>query len=172
MLELRCFESSDCDCLIDWIPDARFLLQFAGPGYSWPLDKAQLEQTLQAAQGEDPGYYRFKAVDGSTDEGVGHIQLGVNREKRTGLVQRVLVGNPACRGKGMGVRMLSLLCEFAFKELQLKELTLSVFDFNASAIACYERVGFEESGRKDGARQFGEESWNAIFMSLKRSDWA
>ena len=51
MLELKPFTEDDCERLIGWIPDARFLMLWAGPDYSWPLDRKQLLATLERTRG-------------------------------------------------------------------------------------------------------------------------
>ena len=172
MLELRTFEKADSDRLISWIPDARFLLRFAGPEYSFPLDKAQLEETIRKTREDNPKHYMFKVVHVLSDEVIGHIEImRVNYEKRTAHLGRVLIGNPDDRGKGYGIEMVSLALHFAFNSIGLNELTLGVFDFNTPAIACYKGLGFKEYEFKENARPFEDEYWNLILMKLNKDDW-
>ncbi len=62
MLELQKFEKLDFDRLIGWIPDERFLVQWAGPLFTWSLDDGQLDNYLKETKGEKPKRYVFKAV--------------------------------------------------------------------------------------------------------------
>ena len=48
MIVLLPFETNDVDELIAELTDARFLLQWAGPRYTYPLDGAQLRDTLES----------------------------------------------------------------------------------------------------------------------------
>jgi RimJ/RimL family protein N-acetyltransferase len=172
MIELQNFCREDCPRLIEWVPAARFLLQWAGPNYSWPLDVEQLHATLERTCGHRPPHYMFKAVDSQTGKTVGHIELvHVDYDKRTGHIGRVLVGPWERRGQGCGKQILSELIAFAFGELELQKLTLCVFDFNQAGIGCYTSIGFRKTEFKKNAQQFGDEYWNTVLMQLDQSDW-
>ncbi|RJR22313.1 MAG: hypothetical protein C4582_06905 [Desulfobacteraceae bacterium] len=55
MLHVGPFDETYAFKLIRGIPDDRFLLQWASPKYRFPLDMAQLMETLAKACGNDPG---------------------------------------------------------------------------------------------------------------------
>lgn len=169
MIELQQFRVKDFPQLIEWIPDARFLLQWAGPMYVWPLDTQQLNATLERTYGHRPPHYMFKAVDSDTGETMGHIELvHVDYAKRTGHIGRVLVGPSERRGLGYGKQILSELIGFSFCELELQTLTISVFDFNKAGIGCYTSIGFRQVEFRKNARQFRDEYWNIMLMQLNR----
>jgi RimJ/RimL family protein N-acetyltransferase len=171
MIQLEEFQPEDSDRLIGWIPDARFLLQWAGPGYSWPLDKEQLLSTIERSKGPRSPQRMFKAVESDSGVTVGHIQLvRVDYDKERGHIGRVLVGPSELRGRGYGRQILLRLIEYCRSELGLEELTLAVFDFNHPAIACYESIGFQQIELKENAGQFETESWNVINMRLLLKD--
>jgi RimJ/RimL family protein N-acetyltransferase len=52
------------------------------------------------------------------------------------------------RSRGLGQEVTRLVLEFAFATLGLARVELRVLDFNQSAIACYQRCGFVETGRE------------------------
>jgi RimJ/RimL family protein N-acetyltransferase len=169
MLELRPFTEDDCERLIGWIPDARFLMLWAGPGYSWPLDRNQLLATLEHTRGYRPAYYMFKAVEGESGATIGHIELQ-RCDRRSGHIGRVLVGDSGYHGNGYGKRLVSLLVSFAFTDLDLDLLTLSVYDFNIAAVECYRSLGFRQVEFRERERQCGDEFWNLITMELRREE--
>lgn len=172
MIELLNFEEADIPRLIKWVPDARFLLQWAGPQYKYPLNAAQIRKTMEKAKGERPAHFMFKALHKFQGKIVGHIELmGVDYEKRTALLGRVLIGNPEDRGKGYGKVMIDDVARYAFDTLGLATLTLGVFDFNTAAITCYLAAGFAEYERKTNARRFGDEYWTLIMMKLDQETW-
>ena len=171
MLELQKFESPDFDRLISWIPDERFLGQWAGRLFIWPLDKTQLAKYLEETEGAKPKRYAFKAICISDKKVVGHIEVDlVDYEKSIGTLSRVLIGDPEDRGKGYGTEMIKLAIDFAFNKISLSRIELAVFDFNGPAISCYEKLGFKKHAFR--VVEFGSESWNSISMRLAREDHA
>ena len=49
------------------------------------------------------------------------------------------------RGKGLGTKALKLAAEYAFGELEIAHLVLTVFPENTAAIRSYEKVGFKQT---------------------------
>ena len=169
MIALQPFCESDINGLIDEIPDARFLLQWAGPKYTYPLDAAQLNDTLVKTKGESPSFQVFKAISVNTSESVGHIQLmNIDYHTASCFLGRVLIFQKY-RGNGFGKAMIKAAVKVAFDHFNLAEITLGVFDFNTSAINIYKAIGFGEFNR--GVRQFQNENWNLIRMKLNKDSW-
>ena len=61
MMQLERFRPEYCARLIQWIPDARVLLQRAEPACSWPLERRQVLYTIDRSGGTKPPQYMFKA---------------------------------------------------------------------------------------------------------------
>ncbi len=100
-IELHPFRKADIDLLISWIPSPEFLLQWAGPLYSYPLDRGQLERHLEHAAGTPSTHILFKALTTDTGQVVGHGEIaGIDRANRSAYLARVLVGPADQRGKG------------------------------------------------------------------------
>ena len=172
MICLRPFERSDFDLLVQWASDARLLMQWAGPIFEFPLDYRQLDAYLAATVGEKPRRVAWKAVDGTRQGVVGHVEIDhIDYERRRGALSRVLIGVPELRGRGLGRELVGEAVRRGFEELDLVEITLSVFDFNSPAIRCYEANGFELFHAREGAVAIGGERWSALFMRLSRSMW-
>ena len=168
MIVLQPFSESDFARLLAEIPDARFLLQWAGPKYTFPLDTAQLRATLTHTNGENLSSQVFKAIRSVSSETVGHIQLmEIDNVAGHCVLGRVLVFQDF-RGKGFGNPMVQAALTFAFEKLSLSEVSLGVFDFNTPAIKTYKRLGFLECDFIENARQFNNESWNVVKMKLRR----
>lgn len=180
MLELQKFGGSDFDQLINWIPNERFLLQWAGPLLKWPLNEAQLDKHLEETKGNKPKRYAFKAVRISDNKVIGHIEVDfINYDRLTGMLSRVLIGDPKDCGKGYGTEMIKLAVDFGFKKIFLSEIHLGVFDFNKPAISCYRKIGFKECDFKqeynlkeeDTRIRFKNEYWQDLMMKLKKDDY-
>ena len=169
MLALAPFTLGDCDRLIGWVPDARFLMQWSGPQYRFPLTREQLAQTFAATRQEPPAHLMFTVRESPGDRVVGHIELmRIDRAQRSGHVARVLIGEPDSRGRGLGTEMMKLLIAHSFGPLGLETLTLGVFAFNVSAIACYRRLGFVSVDGPPLTRAFENESWDLLLMKLSK----
>ncbi|MEJ2446058.1 MAG: GNAT family protein [Exilibacterium sp.] len=144
MIELQPFNEGDFSPLIAEIFDARFLLQWAGPKYTYPLDATQLSDTLANTIGAKPSYQVFKAIRPDTSETVGHIQLmDIDYKAASCILGRVLIFQKY-RSNGFGKEMVQTAVKFAFENLFLSEVRLGVFDFNTPAIDTYKSIGFSE----------------------------
>ena len=172
MIKLFKFEPTDISRLVGWIPDAGFLLQWAGPKYIFPLDSGQLMLALDGTMGEQPSHFMFKAIYMAEEEVVGHIELmAVDYEKRTARLGRVLIGANEMRGKGFGKQMIHTALKFGFGELNLNEIDLGVFDFNRSAIKCYQNIGFQQYEIRQNARKFNDELLTLVMMNITKESW-
>ena len=117
----------------------------------------------------DATKYVFNVL--ANDEVIGHISFkDIDYILKSARVGKVLIGVDV-RGKGYGTKMMNAALTFAFETLQLENVTLGVFDFNISAIRCYEKVGFQQQTFLKDARQFENEYWNLIEMSISAKQW-
>lgn len=167
MITLQKFEVRDIPRLIQWTPDAKNLMLWAGPGYRFPLDHDQVMETFEKTRAEKPSHYMFKVVHEGTQEVIGHLEImALDYQKGTAVLGRVLIGDQSNRGKGYGEEMIRTALKIGFEDLNLKELTLGVFDFNQAAIKCYHKLGFQAYETLENFRQVEGESWTLIRMKL------
>ncbi len=86
---------------------------------------------------------------------------------------RIVIFNPNHHGKGLGKWATYHACRYAFDILKLNRLELSVFDFNHTAQACYQKIGFQPEGVMrqtlwlEDEQRFADE----ILMSLLKDEW-
>lgn len=167
---LRPFERGDFEPLIAWATTPERLMQWAGVTFAYPLDGAQLDGYLAGSRAAAPDHLAFTAEAGG--HVVGHICLNaIDRVRRSGTLSRVLVLESA-RGGGVCTPMVDAALEVAFRDLRLHRVDLTVFDFNAAAIACYERAGFSVEGRLRDLRRLRDgEYWTALVMSILEDEW-
>jgi RimJ/RimL family protein N-acetyltransferase len=115
-------------------------------------------------------YFTIRALE--DDRLLGDINLDVidNWGSRDAFVG-IAIGSRADWGKGYGTDAMKIALRFAFHELNLRRVTLTVFEYNPRAIRSYEKVGFKLEGRrrdiilKDGKR------WDILFMGILREEW-
>lgn len=172
MVELKYFGRSDFNQLIEWIDSPEFLLQWGGPEFDYPLNDAQLEKYIKNANNDNSESLIYKAIDTDTGRTVGHISLGkIDIKNRSARVGKVLVGDKNTRGKGIGQQMIREILKIAFDELHLHRVSLGVFDFNVSAISCYEKAGFIKEGLLRDSRKYGDKYWSLWEMSILENEW-
>lgn len=81
------------------------------------------------------------------------------------------IGETEYWGKGYGTDVMNILLRFAFAEINLRRVTLTVFEYNPRAIRSYEKAGFRQEGRlrkvlnKEGRR------WDMLYMGILREEW-
>ncbi|MGW6193108.1 GNAT family N-acetyltransferase [Bacillus cereus] len=172
MIKLKQFTRNDFKQLINWIDSEEFLIQWSGNAFTYPLNEQQLDSYIESANYENVNILAFKAVDEETKKVIGHISLGqidyVNKSARIG---KVLVGDTNMRGHSIGKQMMKAVLSIAFNELKLHRVTLGVFDFNSSAISCYENIGFVKEGLLRESKKVGETYWNLWEMSMLEYEW-
>ena len=74
-------------------------------------------------------------------------------------------------GKGYGTDAMKIILRFAFTELNLRRVTLTVFEYNPRAIRSYEKTGFRHEGRLRGALLRDGKRWDMLYMGILAEDW-
>ena len=168
LIKLEPLKRSDFKQLINWIDSEEFLIQWSGNAFTYPLNEQQLENYIESSN-----TLAFKVIDEESKKVVGHISLGqidnINKSARIG---KVLVGDTKMRGRSIGKHMMKAVLQVAFEELKLHRVTLGVYDFNTSAISCYEKTGFVKEGLLRESKKVGETYWNVWEMSMLEYEWS
>jgi len=134
-LILRQFKEADFGWLQSWVTSPELLFQFSGDRFSYPLS---LEQFTEY-RAEHPDRPMYTAWLEEQPVAFGEIIPQDNGRPRLG---RILVGNPAMRGKGVGTRFITTLAEECRRLYSCDAVELNVWDENTPAIRCYEKAGF------------------------------
>ncbi|WP_286230122.1 GNAT family N-acetyltransferase [Neobacillus mesonae] len=172
MIELKYFDRSDFKQLIEWIDSPQFMLQWSGPTFEYPLTESQLEKYIENANSENAEAMIYKVIETETGKVIGHISLGrIDRKHKSARIGKVLIGDQSVRGKGIGQQMINGILSIAFDELHLHRVSLGVFDFNTSAITCYEKAGFIKEGLLRDSSKNIDEYWNQWEMSILENEW-
>ena len=81
------------------------------------------------------------------------------------------IGDSGYWGQGYGYEATQLALAYAFNELNLYRLNLTVFSYNSRAIKLYEKCGFKQEGvfreylQRDGQR------YDMVLYGLLRQEW-
>lgn len=103
---------------------------------------------------------------------VGIVSLMNISESNASADLSVIVGPEEARHRGYGTEAIALILEYGFERLGLHRVGLSVFEFNETAIAAYERLGFRKEGRLRQAVDRNGVLYDALLMSLLKSEWS
>ena len=102
---------------------------------------------------------------------IGVISLMNKSEANESAELSVIVGHQDDRHRGYGTEAIGRLLRYAFEELGLNRIGLSVFEFNEEAIAAYDKLGFVVEGRFRQAIKRRSSFHDAILMSVLRAEW-
>ncbi len=81
------------------------------------------------------------------------------------------IGDEADWSKGDGADAINILLRFAFEELNLRRVSLDVFETNPRAQRAYEKVGFTVEGTMHDFMLRDGQRWNMTFMGILREEW-
>jgi RimJ/RimL family protein N-acetyltransferase len=82
------------------------------------------------------------------------------------------IGDPEDWSLGYGTDAMQVLLRYAFQELNLFRVSLTVFSYNERAVRSYEKAGFVHEGRARRALRRDGRWWDLIFMGILRPEWA
>lgn len=154
-----------------WSRDSEYWrLMSAGPARAY--SSKDLAKTLQEEIEElEPNTYSFGVRTLAADKLIGEINLEiVNWSGRDAFVG-LSIGQRENWGRGYGTEMLSLMLRFAFVEINLRRVTLTVFEYNPRAIRAYEKVGFRHEGRLKKFLNRAGRRWDMLYMGILREEW-
>jgi RimJ/RimL family protein N-acetyltransferase len=161
--------SEDAATLATWQEQGGFLRHFdAVPAV--PRTEAQIVKRIEQAQEASDGY--LLAIRGNADDLLlGQLELDGIAWTHGVAWLSVVIFDPEQRGQGYGREAIGLALRFAFHELNLQRVQLTVFSYNTGAIAIYERLGFVHEGtfreflERDGQRH------DMLLYGLLRREW-
>ncbi len=81
------------------------------------------------------------------------------------------IGEREFWGKGYGTDVMRLILRYAFTEVNLRRVTLTVFEYNPRAIRSYEKAGFRHEGRVRKFLHREGRRWDMLFMGVLREEW-
>lgn len=109
-------------------------------------------------------------VDKSQNSLVGEVVVNHFDNEMQSMNFRILIG-PRGRNGGLGTEATQLMVDYVFQNTELKQLTLSVYDFNPRARRVYEKVGFVKENVDRNDLEFEGEWIDSINMRLTRVNW-
>ncbi len=150
--------------------DIEVLARWSARAASWRLlDTAADRPAARSQPGKDRVGFLIFPLTG--DRPIGHAGLfGVDR-----------IRGEAWLGIGLGDRdrwdttagadALRVILRYGFDELNLRRISLAVFEYNARALRAFEETGFAIEGRMLQEASRNGRSRAGLYMSLPREEW-
>ena len=127
-----------------------------------PLAASRVKADLEKQEIRSDGYdFAIRTLTGGRL--IGFIELDAIQWAHGDAYLAIGIGERDLWGKGYGTDAMREILRFAFEELNLHRVTLTVFEYNPRAIRTYEKVGFREEGR---LRQHLEPGWAPLGYDL------
>lgn len=143
---LRALESNDLDFLyqLENNPDI-----WEVSGTTTPYSKHVLQQYLENAHRDIYDVKQLRlCISTMNDKVIGLIDLFDFDPKNHRAGVGIVIVESKDRNKGVGAEAISLLCNYAFSVLNLRQLYANVTDDNLASIHLFEKMDFERIGIK------------------------
>jgi RimJ/RimL family protein N-acetyltransferase len=148
--------------------DVEILARWSAMSVLWRLLDTATARPAQPGSNEHAGFLIYPLVG---DRPIGHAGLfGIDRRRGEawlgiGLADRDRWDTPA------GADALRVMVCYGFDELNLRRISLAVFEYNARALRAFEEAGFAIAGRLLQEAGRNRPSRAGVYMSLLREEW-
>ena len=161
--------SADAPTLARWQLDNEYL-RLLDAEAAIPKNESMMSEWIRNGQ-QDKQHFLFGIRIHATDSLIGFIELGDVLWTHRVVWLAVGIGERSYWGQGYGYEAVALALDFAFRELNLHRVQLTVFSYNERAIRLYEKLGFRCEGvfrefmERDGERH------DMYLYGLLRREW-
>jgi RimJ/RimL family protein N-acetyltransferase len=159
---------TDAEAFVRWRRDAEYLrLLDSGAARAWSLPRAKSELN-------DPpvdNWFLFMIRTLADDRLLGFVDLDVDTWAHGNGWVGIALGDRADWGQGYGTDAMRILLHFAFTEVNLQRVSLTVFGYNRRAIRSYEKTGFTVEGRVRQYLHRAGQWWDMAFMGILKDEW-
>ncbi len=168
-LRLAAVMPEDYPLIARWYQDADFMRRYdASP--AMPKTVAEVTKYIEEQQ-QSPTAFPFAVRLLADDALIGYLEVdGILWNHGTGWVS-LGIGDADYRGRGYGYAAMCLGLDFAFGELNLRRVQLTVFAYNVPAITLYERLGFRREGVFREFMHRDGEFHDMLLYGLLRREW-
>ena len=168
-VRLTALTSDDVPGLMRWHTDTTFARLYDAR-VAAPRTYSALDNWIDDANRSNNGYlFAIRPLDDEMLLGFVELESIMWTHQHAWL--SIAIGDAAHQGQGYGREAIGLALRFAFHELNLHRVQLTVFSYNTRAIALYEQLGFVREGvyreylQRDGARH------DMYLYGLLRDEW-
>jgi len=154
-----------------WNQNSEYIRLLNASARPMQSSKAELKWMEKEAEEISPAGYYFSIRTLAEDKLIGEIGLDVINWSGRDAFVGLGIGETEYWSKGYGTDVMSVLLRFAFMEINLRRVTLGVFEYNPRAIRSYEKAGFRHEGRLRRLLSREGRRWDNLFMGILREEW-
>ena len=161
--------AADTATVARWQHDASYL-RLLDANAAYPKSESQVGEWIREGQrGREHFLFGIRVL--LSDDLIGFVELGDVLWTHRNSWLTIAIGEPEYRSRGYGSEAIDLVLDFAFRELNLHRIQLTVFSYNQAAIHVYEKLGFQREGvyreflERDGQR------YDMYLYAMLRREW-
>jgi len=159
------------DCYARWARDEAFSRMLESDPLVLLSTKAHRAKAARDWPEDDPANIMFVVRTLEDDQLIGFANLDFIQWSHGDTYMGIGIGEREFRGKGYGRDALNILLRYAFMELNLRRVTLTVFEYNEQAIRMYQQAGFRLEGRHRQVLHREGRRWDMLEMGILREEW-
>ncbi len=122
-------------------------------------------------ENDPPKRYEFAIRALELDRLIGVCSLGGDLFPHGEAFIGLGIGEREQWNKGYGTDAMMVILQYAFQELNMRRVALSVSANNPRAIRSYEKAGFIYEGRMRNYIQRDGKRWDIVFMGILHEEW-
>ena len=169
LVRLRPLEPGDAEREYRWFNDQEVIGNLSA--FRYPVSMGYEERWLRERPPIDFANGMMLAIETKDGVHIGNTGLYEVRaeDRKAGLA--ITIGEKDEWSKGYGADAVVTLLRFAFQEMNLHRVWLTVVAYNERAIACYKKCGFQEEARlRQDVYRHGR-YWDFIEMGILRDEF-
>lgn len=168
-IRLRPLREEDLSLLASWWNDPAWMV-FQNANVAPSPDSSTVDMFRMWSGNKDAGSFGFSIEEIESETLVGHVTLwGIDPIVRAGTLGIMIGGDYV--DQGFGTDAMRVVLRFAFEELGINKVELSVWEYNSRALRTYERVGFVVEGTRRAATFHAGRYWAQIQMGILKSEY-
>jgi len=134
---------NDLEIFTDWMSDETVI---RGLGSSNKNLTEMSEKNYLEKIASNPNSHQFSIILKANDKLIGTYSLHEIDFLNGFCLVGGFIGDIEDRNKGYGTEALTMICDYAFNVLNIKNIVGQVYSFNKPSIKSYEKVGFKLAG--------------------------
>ena len=172
LVRLSAFDPEEAGkAFTSWARDSEYRRMSDSRAASLPSTKQTIKFIEKDFEELTPAIHFFGVRTLADDKLIGEMALDVFNWTGRDAFVGLSIGERENWGKGYGTDMMNVLLRFAFTEINLRRVTLTVFEYNPRAIRSYEKAGFRHEGRVRKILNREGRRWDILFMGILREEW-